>query len=54
MQGHCQPEVVFNPKEYLHDANDRPYHNLLDSIDENDKIMFEAYVDVLPLKVRRR
>lgn len=53
-QGHCQPEVVFNPKEYLHDAKDRPYHNLLDGIDENDKIMFEAYVDVLPLKVRRR
>lgn len=51
-QGHCEPNIVFNPKEQLVDAKNRTYANLLDSLDieGQEKAMFGAYVDVLPLK----
>ena len=53
MEGHCEPNVVFNPMGGLQNAKNNPYPNLLDSIEDNDKVMFGAYVDVLPLKVSR-
>ena len=51
---HCQPNVVFNPMEALKNDKNKAYANLLDSIEVegNDKLLFEAYVDVMPLKVR--
>ena len=52
-QGHCAPNVVFNPREGLKNDKHTSYPNLLDSIEGEgkDKLMFEAYVDVMPLKV---
>mmetsp|Transcript_8224 Transcript_8224/g.16725 ORF Transcript_8224/g.16725 Transcript_8224/m.16725 type:complete len:408 (-) Transcript_8224:1037-2260(-) len=51
-QGHCEPNVVFNPKKSLMNAKNKTYANLLDSLDieGQEKAMFGAYVDVLPLK----
>eukprot|EP00984_Skeletonema_dohrnii_P021244 scaffold10558_cov112-Skeletonema_dohrnii-CCMP3373.AAC.2 len=51
-QGHCEPNVVFNPEKPLMNAKNKPYANLLDSLDieGQEKAMFGAYVDVLPLK----
>jgi len=51
-QGHCEPNVVFNPKKPLMNAKNKTYANLLDSLDieGQEKAMFGAYVDVLPLK----
>lgn len=51
-QGHCAPNVVFNPKDPFLDAKNRSYANLLDSLDieGQEKAMFGAYVDVFPLK----
>jgi hypothetical protein len=51
-QGHCEPNVVFNPMKGLANANNKAYANLLDSLDieGQEKAMFGAYVDVLPLK----
>ena len=53
IQGHCEPNVIFNPREGLKNDKNALYPNLLDSIEGEgrDKIMFEAYVDVMPLKV---
>jgi len=52
-QGHCEPNVVFNPKKGLDNYKNIPYPNLLESIDVEGKgkLMFEAWVDVMPLKV---
>jgi len=52
-EGHCEPNVVFNPMDRLKNGKNIPYPNLLDSIggEGKDKLMFGAYVDVLPLKV---
>jgi hypothetical protein len=51
-QGHCEPNVVFNPMEGLANDKNKTYANLLDSLDieGQEKAMFGAYVDVLPLK----
>jgi hypothetical protein len=52
-QGHCEPNVVFNPKKGLDNYKNIPYPNLLESIDVEGKgkLMFEAWVDIMPLKV---
>ena len=52
-EGHCSPNVIFNPREGLKNGKNALYPNLLDSIEVEgrDKMMFEAYVDVMPLKV---
>jgi hypothetical protein len=51
-QGHCEPNVVFSPMKGLVTAQNKAYPNLLDSLDieGQEKAMFGAYVDVLPLK----
>jgi hypothetical protein len=54
---HCEPNVVFNPMKGLKNDKNKTYPDLLDSIgveawvEGRDKLMFEAYVDVMPLKV---
>jgi len=51
-EGHCEPNVVFNPMKGLANAENNAYANLLDGLDieGQEKAMFGAYVDVLPLK----
>ncbi len=54
-QGHCAPNIVTNPMEGLKDGKNKSYSNLLDSIEDEgkEKEMFEAYVDIMPLKVSK-
>lgn len=51
-QGHCEPNAVFNPMKGLMDAKNKTYPNLMEGLDMDgqEKAMFGAYVDVLPLK----
>ena len=54
---HCEPNVVFNMPKGLAEGLNRDgkqkkeYPSLLDGLEGKDKLMFAAYVDVLPLKV---
>ncbi|KAL7524088.1 hypothetical protein ACHAXR_000433, partial [Thalassiosira sp. AJA248-18] len=49
---HCEPNIVFNLDPDLRDAknNDRPFPSLIAHLEDKDKQMFGAYLDVLPLK----
>ena len=52
IEGHCEPNVVFNAAPELVDAKGKNYPPLLQNLQSHDKQMFAAYLDVLPLKVR--
>lgn len=48
---HCEPNIVFNMDPSMVNKK-KKLPNLLEHLEDKDKQMFAAYVDVLPLKVR--
>lgn len=52
-EGHCEPNVIFNPKSNMKDEKGRSYPSLMGHLEGGDKqLLFAAYLDVLPLQVR--
>jgi len=47
---HCEPNIVFNPAEGLMNKKGKVYSNLAKHLEDRDKDMFGAFVDVMPLK----
>jgi hypothetical protein len=51
LQGHCEPNVLFNPRPNMTDARGKKYPSLMEHLEGKDKQFFAAYLDVLPGEV---
>jgi len=57
-ENHCEPNVIFNSRyqraeaitDYSGDGDDIITKSLLKDVEDNDKQMFAAYLDIMPLK----
>jgi hypothetical protein len=51
IQGHCEPNVLFNPRPNMRDARGENYPSLMEHLEGKDKQFFAAYLDVFPGEV---
>jgi hypothetical protein len=51
LQGHCEPNALFNPRPNMMDARGRQYPSLMEHLEGREKQFFAAYLDVLPEEV---
>eukprot|EP00970_Alexandrium_tamarense_P001101 scaffold114_cov200-Alexandrium_tamarense.AAC.71 len=49
-EGHCEPNIIFRDRQMNHREGNDAIEPLLEDIEDNNKQLFAAYLDIMPLK----